>query len=134
MFLTMLNEEEKTAFMELSHFLAACDNITTEEEAALLQEYMKEMGFQAFTPENDSKSLSDILEVFSKSSESNRRAMFLEIVALVMSDFEFNDDEKAAIAVIMDAWEISEETFATAQSWVVRMQSLYKEANKFVYG
>lgn len=96
MFLNQLTAVEKEAFISLSVQAAKANGILATEEYVMIEEYCREMGIPSFDTENI-KSMDEIVEVFQKSSERNKKIVLLEILGLVFSDGEYDTQEKTFI-------------------------------------
>ena len=134
MYLRRLNREEQNNFLELAYCAANYNDKFAEEQKGLINEYRTEMLLDEEEYEIQEKELDDILDFFEDSSEEIKNAVFLEIVALILSDNIYDDKEQEIISIIEDNLEISEGKHDEAVRWVEDMQELYGRAEAFVSG
>lgn len=84
MFLYMLNQKEKVAFLQIAHHLAASDGVITEAEKSVIKQYCIEM--QIDDLEEDEKAL-DLPKILSKiTNPQSQKIVLLETMAMFMAD------------------------------------------------
>lgn len=127
MFLNNLNQEEKRYFWRMINLVSECDNEVTSEEKVILNSYKKELDINT----NDELNLDfeELLNMFEESSDLVKKAIFIEIIALVMSDSKYDSNEKAVVSRIRENFNIDQDTQNSMFEWVEKMQGLYSEAN-----
>lgn len=130
MFLSVLNDDEKKIFGCLINKLAHIDGILSEEENELLCNYKFELGLQ--TLEELDISVEEAINQLSKSSEVVKRAVFLEIVSITLSDEEIKEEENEIMELAAYKFEINDykEKFIKA---VADLQDIYGKIFDLVY-
>jgi len=134
MYLRRLNREEQNNFLELAYCAANYNDKFADEQKGLINEYRTEMLLDEDEYEIQEKEIDNILNFFEDSSEEIKNAVFLEIIALILSDNIYDDKEQEVISIIEEHLEISEGKHDEAVKWVEDMQELYGRAEAFVSG
>lgn len=134
MYLRRLNREEQENFLELAYCAANYNDNFAKEQKGLINEYRNEMLLDKDEYQIQEKELNDILDFFADSAKEVKNAVFLEIMALILSDDIYCDLEQEIVAMIEDRLEISEGKHDQAVQWVKDMQELYGRAEAFVSG
>ena len=134
MYLRRLNREEQENFLELAYSAANYNDNFAKEQKGLINEYRNEMLLDKDEYQIQEKELNDILDFFADSAKEVKNAVFLEIMALILSDDIYCDLEQEIVAIIEDRLEISEGKHDQAVQWVKDMQELYGRAEAFVSG
>jgi tellurite resistance protein len=129
MFLSQIASDDlKKSFLELTHYVAGVDGHVNEKERDYLDEYMYEMAMDDFIPTG--KLLAEIIQGVEDPAHKN--IFFLEILALIFADGQYNDQEKQAVREIRDVFGFSEEKYETFKHWVSRMSKLHAEGVQLV--
>lgn len=131
MYLSLLKENEKIAFMDLAHVVALTDGFVHEKEEIMLKTYMHEMEIPAdymYT----SRDLSQLLCEFT--SEQSKNVVFLEILALSLSDGIYHDTEKQMMSEVRQAFAISIAKYEAMKQWIVQINDLYAHGHQLIYG
>ncbi len=108
MFLHMLVNEEKEAFIDLARLAAGCNNDITDEQEIMLEQYCDEMGIPF--PMSHAKTLDEIIEFFKESSYQNKKTVVFEIIGLLFSDGNFDENEMQFVRKLAIPLGISKET------------------------
>jgi tellurite resistance protein len=108
MFLHLLVDKEKEAFIDLARLAAGCNNDITDEQEIMLEQYCDEMGISF--PMSHAKSLDEIIDFFKESSYQNRKMVVFEIIGLLFSDGNFDENEMAFVKKMAIALGVSKET------------------------
>lgn len=93
MFLNRLSASEKVAFISLSIYAASANDIISEREYAILEEYYKETGVTFYDIANI-KPIEEVYEVFSNSDYSTKKAVLFELLNLLYADGSYDTLEK----------------------------------------
>ena len=91
MFLEMLNEKERIAFMELCYLAMECDREITKEEEETVATYAYECKLENYTRKG--MSLEDCLVELKDSSRPHRKIVLLELIGVWAADNEWKDTE-----------------------------------------
>ncbi|MBR3158038.1 MAG: hypothetical protein IKF14_02930 [Atopobiaceae bacterium] len=108
MFLNQLNANEKLAFIALAEKAAEANGLIEDEEKRMIEAFRLEMnvGPDASLPFDDITAL----DVVAKGSERSRRIVFLELLALLKSGEDFDDEEREHAARLQTALGLDDET------------------------
>lgn len=132
MFLHFLETDTyKTAFLELAYIAAKADGFVTRNEEGALRSFMAEMSMSeedlAF---GSRRSVEEILNGIDDSRV--KRIYFLEILMLVYSDGNFNDDEKEIVTDMKRLIGVSDDAYAAYKHWVERLGKLKVEGLQLI--
>ncbi len=93
MFLNLLSDTEKKAFLGLSYHAASANGVVEETETLMIQEYCKEMNIEY--EESDAKiDYNSVIEVFKGSDIKHKKISFIEIIGLLYSDGKYDETER----------------------------------------
>ncbi len=84
MYLKELNLEEKGAFYSLAQSMVAADGVFGDEEKVMMSQYLQEMNITR--SEAAIMTEAAALEVFTKSPNTTKRKVFVELVSLSLCD------------------------------------------------
>ena len=90
MFLHILDDEEKKAFLDLSTYAMNIDQEVTASEEELIKFQCREMGIEHAKVSLENFDLKNTLEIFE--SLESRRVIFIEILSMFFIDKEFQDE------------------------------------------
>lgn len=132
MFLRPLNNEQKRLFLDLAIAAASANNIIEESERRLLAAYADEMGIDVDDADGSSMEEACVkLKEISNSKELNQIAF--EIVGMMMSDSEYDEDEKTFIDKMATIFEIPSERISEMFSCVNDYSALIKRINVLMF-
>lgn len=128
MFLTLLTEKQKMAFLTLAKRLIESDTHLSLEGQNLVELMNREMGFPR---ERDiqPREITEVLHEFD--SRKARVAALLELLGLAHSDGDYGKEEKHLIEEIAAGFEISKEEVLAMENWALRQLALAYEATQF---
>lgn len=130
MFLHLLDSQDhKRAFLEIAHLAAAADGYVNHNENKFLRTYLAEMNIQKAHFNADRK-LPDILAGIEDTRV--KYLIFMEILLLVYSDGDFNDDERLIVTEMRQIIGISDDFYASLKDWVIRVGDLRVEGLKLI--
>jgi hypothetical protein len=132
MFLKKLSRPNQKLFLELACYSAKVDNEFNTFEKTMINEYRKEMDLDELKYKVKNLSFDDILKKLSKSSEQEKKIIFIELIGLVLSDKKYKKQEKTLIENLMKAFEISDKLRVKAVKWVKDLQKFYQTGIKMV--
>ena len=132
MFLRPLNNEQKELFLSLALAAASANNVLEDSERALLAAYADEMSIDVNkASQMPVEQISRKLKEISNTKELNQ--ISFEIVGMMMSDNEYDDDEKAFISKIAEIFEIPLNRIDEMFSCVNAYSELIKKINVLMY-
>ena len=132
MYLSKLNEKEQEYFLELAYYVSNYNDKFADEQKMLINQYRDEMLLFEENYQIRELDLEKILDVFKESSDENKNAIFLEIMAVILSDNVYDKKEKEVISIIEKELNIPTEKHDLAVNWVKDMQNLYNRADSFI--
>ncbi len=132
MFLALLSDENKEKFIELCSLAADADGMVVEDEKNMIYAYCREMNIKEKFPENN-HTLEEILASIKKdSTEQEQKIIVFESLGLLSADDEYTAEEEAFMQKILEAFEMSKESFNQMMSLFTIYKSVYKELWKTV--
>lgn len=131
MFLNLLSKEEKNGFLDLLYMTAKIDGDYSEKETERIKAYIVEMGINPENSEQNEEELSKVLLNFSKSNETIKKIVILELTALALVD-GYKDTEKELIEEILNDFNLSIEYADKALKWLEKMLPIYREGFEIV--
>ena len=126
MFLSVLNSTEKEEFLNLVINVANVDGEFSDIEKAQVNAYALEMGLILKDNDNYTKSTDSLIDILSKSKNTTKKAIFMEIVALMLVD-GMNDKEKSLLDSIQKAFEFDDKFRNDTIEWYSEILPLYKK-------
>ncbi len=132
MFLHILTEPEKSAFLALASRLIGADADRADAEVALLAQLKAEMGIEA---DDLLESKDDITAIASHLlSHQSRVAALFELVGICHVDADYSAVEHDMIRELGRVWEITEEEIVAIENWVLRLMALMQQAKTLLDG
>lgn len=132
MFLRPLNDEQKELFLDLALAAASANDVFEDEEKALLAAYADEMSIDVSkTSEMPVEEICRKLKAISNSKELNE--ISFEIVGMMMSDNEYDDEEKDFISKMAEIFEIPMSRIDEMSNCVNAYSELIKKINVLMY-
>lgn len=107
MFLHLLTDNEKEAFIDLARLAAASNGYVSEEEDIMIEQYCEEMGISL--PISHARTLEDVISCFADSDAMSRKVVLFEIIGLLFSDGNFDEKEMSFIEKIADSLSVEKE-------------------------
>ena len=132
MFLKVLNKEQKENFLELAYLLARCGYHFEEPEETMLQEFRYEMHLDENNYTIAGKELDEILKIFENCQMKIKLSVFIELIALVLCDSEYDKKEKEVISIIKERFGISEQKCTEVIDWVTELRNIYKKGEEIL--
>ncbi len=93
MFLNRLTVLEKENFVSLALHAAESNEVVTDEEYAMFEEYCREMGIAFFDSKNE-KPLDEVISFFKESDLRSKKIVLLEMIGLMYADGSYDELEK----------------------------------------
>ncbi len=121
MYLHALSKSEKENFIELAYFVAYCDNVFHEEEKNKIKEFRQEMDLSEGDYQIQNRDLESVINALSSSDKVIRRAIFLEIMDLMMSDNYYDEREHKLAEKLVIKWDVMDIRNAAVLGWIKNM-------------
>jgi tellurite resistance protein len=131
MFLSILNNEEKEDFLNLIINVAEIDGDFSEKEKNQIGAYVLEMGLSLKEKNEYNKSNESLLNTLSQSSNEVKKAIFVEVIALMLVD-GMKDEEKVILEKMQNKFEFDESFKEKAINWYSEILPLYKKGFELV--
>ena len=126
MFLSVLDIEEKDAFMNLLYNVAKIDGNFTETEKAYINAYSVEMGLEMASENAYVNTNEELIEQLSASSKRNQKVIYIELIGLMLTD-GMHKSEKAFLDVLAKEFSISEDETTEIIKWVEDITPMYRK-------
>lgn len=126
MLLNKLTLEEKEIFVSLAVRGAEANDVVTNEEYAMIEEYCKEMSI-SFFDEKNIKSMDGIIELYLKSSEENKRIVVMELIGLMNADGDFDNKEREFVYKFAEKIGVAKDMVERLIDMISRYLALTKE-------
>jgi uncharacterized tellurite resistance protein B-like protein len=130
MFLNRLKKKEKKAFLELAHYVARSDGDFSEDEKVIIEKYCMEMQIENTVFDEDKFDIYNTLSKFE--SESSKKIVLLELMALIYSDDFLHEGERVVLEKILEEFDLSYDLSIVYTEWAKTMLSLYKQGNALI--
>jgi len=131
MFLSMLNDKEKELFLNLVVNAAEADGVVSNLEKTQIQAYCNEMNVKLKDRKKYTLSTDEILQEFSKSDEIIKRAVFAEIIALLLVD-GMTKEEEILLDKIKENFGFDDKYKNEIISWYNKLLPLYKKGFELI--
>ena len=131
MFLSILNSQEKEDFLNLMINVAEIDGDFTESEKNQIGAYVLEMGLNLKEREEYNKSNETLLNILSKSSNEVKKAIFVEVIALMLVDGMKNEEE-ILLSQMQNEFGLTKQFKDDAINWYSEMLPLYKKGFELI--
>ena len=132
MYLSLLNNYQKSLFLSLALYLANTDSDYSKEEHEVIQSYCNEMNIT----ENSFIPFTNITEIISKIDESSntqeKKIVIFEAIGLAMIDNDYSDNEKKLIQLINTYFGFDETFIIKCEELVNRYLIFQKEINNHI--
>ena len=126
MFLSILNQREKEDFLNLLINVAKIDDDFSVNEKTQINAYVLEMGLEVKNQEEYSKSNKELISGFNVSSIEVKKAIFIEITALMLAD-GFHQNEEVLLEEIQNEFGLKEQFKEEVVNWYNEITPLYKK-------
>ncbi|MCU6707247.1 TerB family tellurite resistance protein [Paenibacillus sp. J5C_2022] len=132
MFLHFLEQQvHKLAFLEIAHLAAKADGNVNWKERGKLRSYIEEMGL--LDVDIDLSNPRSLAEIASAVQDKSVQKIFLiEILMLLYTDGDYNDEEKEIVTDLKDLFGFSDETYESMREWVIAMDKLKIDGIKLI--
>jgi len=109
MFLHLLNKVQEHLFLELAIKAAEVNGIVTDEETKMIDEFAREMMIEPFYVLDSS--VEDILDkIDNLSFRKVKKICLFEVLGIMFSDSEYDDEEKKFMLETIDKFNIERES------------------------
>lgn len=131
MFLNSLNDKQKNLFQQLAIKAAESNGVVALEEKNMLKCFAIEMNIDPFY--STDISMDDLLnEIIENSNEQVLRIFTFETLAIMISDSEFDDEEKKFVDVIVSKFGITKDVTNEMLDSLYEYQKVFNKINSLV--
>lgn len=131
MFLRAMSNDQKHLFLALAEKAADANGVREESEKELLNAYADEMGIESIVKE---KPLDEILSELSNiSTPVEVNQMSFEIIGLLMSDGEYDAEEREFITTLSKGLNVPENRINKMFDLVKEYSDLIRSINKTMF-
>lgn len=131
MFLNILNDKQKNLFQKLAIKAAEANGIVELEEKNMLKCFAVEMNIEPFY--STDVSLDSLLaEIMDNSNEQILRIFTFEIIAIMISDSEFDEEEKRFVNLIISKFGIAREKADEMIDSLYEYMNIFNKINSVV--
>ena len=136
MFLNLLNNNEKIAFMELAYYAATANGIIDFFEKEMLDSYRKELGVEYIGEDFMTKvrEIDSCLIQFKNSTAISKKAVYVELLSVCLSDKDFDISEQDFMNRIKEELSLDYSFTEKAFQWTERMMEMGKEGTSLICG
>lgn len=127
MFLSLLEEKQKIAFIDLAQRLIGSDRKFSSEEIDLFRVMVAEMDLLK-VPSPTNRSIAELAESFD--SKKSKCVAAIELISLAYADNELAAGEIKMLKEFLWYLDFSEAEISSMQNWVVRKYALVGEAKQ----
>ena len=131
MFLSILDNNEKEKFLNLVLNVGEVDGDFSDKEKSQILAYTLEMGISLKEKKEYNKSSKELIEFFSKSSKEVKKAILIEVIALMLVD-GMKTEEEALLNDMIQVFDIDKQFKIDAIEWYKQMLPLYKKGFELV--
>jgi len=127
MYLTVLNDKEKKAFLNLASQIIDADQVVSNKELGMLNAMKIELQVNDFSP--DEFGIVELCEQIT--NKQSQIATMIELIGLAYSDGTIADSEMDIIIKVANCFGISELQIDEYKEWVMKMLDLTNQGYCF---
>ena len=131
MFLAEMKDNQKEAFMTLAYALISADGILDEKEDLMMMQYKLEMSLPFSYKESEGE-VDNAVELFLQESDSLKKKIIFELVALAYTDGNYVEKERLLIEKLQTNWGIAVDFAKKCEPYILELTKLYEKIGKFV--
>lgn len=134
MYLALLNENEKAAFLGMAYNLVIVDGDYSDAENAVMNGYCQELQF-TFDENTMIKPMETLIQFVKDNSNDNIKKIFIfELIGLAMADSNYDNDERKVISQMMSEYNIDADYAKNCESILNEYIEFQGKINKLVLG
>lgn len=132
MYLNLLTDEEKRLFLELEIYMSKEDSEFSAEEKDIIDAHCLEMHIDSYDYECTRPLINIISELSEKCTDSEKRIIFLELVAVVLADGLYHEAERAIIEQIKNYFGLNDNDEKEAFDIINALKNNYERCANFI--
>lgn len=130
MFLNLLNEKEGKNFLELASIAMTINGVIKEGELSVFEVYKMELKLPNYEIKN--KTFETVIKEFQSSTKKVKRAIIIELAAVLDADQEIDDNEHAWIEKIGTEWGFRDSEIKKMVRWTEDFNDLLEEGYSYI--
>ena len=130
MFTKLLNDEERSKFLELIYKLACCDGEYAEEEQEIVNNYKLELSIEDIP---DTDSIEGLTKYFSMKNVKIKRIVLFEVWGMILSDGNVGKNERTAFEGIKKAFALEASTIDEIINVASELQKVYDRIYDIIF-
>lgn len=116
MFLSKLSPLQKDSFIKLAYLVANVDGDFSDSERIVFNQYLEEMDMESTPDFSQFKdSIGSLVEAFS--DRVSQRIVFMEILALIHSDYNYSSTEQKVVSELTKIFSFSDSEVNVLSNW-----------------
>lgn len=134
MYLNILNEEQKSLFLQLVYCAALSNGDYAEEQKQMMNSYCMETGMAFDETNAETNPEKIIVRICQISNAREKKIIAFEILGLILCDYEYDEEEQKFMNNLQGVFELSQEFMDKCVSLINDYLELQKEINIAVMG
>ena len=130
MFLNLLKNEEKIAFLKLAHYTARSNNDFSQEQKIIIQSYCLEMQIENFDFNETEFDLIENLKIIS--DEQSKKIFLLELMALIYSNNKIDNEEQEVLDILISEFKINPSLIDIYGEWTKAILAISKQGEALI--
>lgn len=126
MFLNDFSKEGQTVFLNLAYTLMQVDGKLESKEKEVFQAYKTEMG-NGMLIEAKVVDYNDELAKLGSISDSVKRKIYFELLALAKADSEYAESEKSLMNIVQERFSLSDQIVNQMDGLLDKISDVYRE-------
>lgn len=129
MFLNLLSNSEKEAFLEMAVQLANSDLDFSVDEANIINQYRVEMNLSEQIYTIKGLHITQCINLFSSSTKQTRNIVYFELLGLALCDENFGSKEVEFMDKVRDSFGIDRNKISEMVNCINNLTEIYKKIN-----
>lgn len=132
MYLALLKEIEKEAFLGMAYHLTVADGTYSESEKNMMNGYCQELQY-SFDEETKVKPIDTLIQFISLNSDEKVKKIFIfELIGLALSDGNYDVSEKAIINKMADSFNIKSDFVVNCEQMINQYIDFQYKMNQLI--
>ena len=132
MYLYMLNNEKRHLFLNMELYMSMVDGEFSDGEKAIIDAHCMEMHIDNNNYEVDMPQDEVLSQLKKTLTREERRIVFLELVATIMADNTYHEEEEKLAKRLSELFEIDDDGVKEAFSIISNMKCVYKRCADYI--
>lgn len=132
MYLSMLSNEKKHLFLNLEIYMSKIDGEFSEGEKQIIDAHCIEMHIDNNNYEADMSQDEVLRQLKETLTRSEQRIVFLEIIATIMADDVYHEEEGKLTSRLAELLDINDDGVKEAFSIIKDMKNVYERCSNYI--